>query len=51
MVLVDWNPENIDYPLFPNLEAVGIMVYDTITVACSVFYLVPVIYMALLYRC
>lgn len=51
MVLEDWNPENIDYPLFPNLEAVGIMVYDTITVACSVFYLVPVIYMALLYRC
>lgn len=51
MILVDWNPENIDYPLFPNLGAVGIMVYDTITVPCSVFYLVPVIYMALLSRC
>lgn len=51
MILVDWNPENIDYPLFPNLGAVGIIVYDTITVPCSVFYLVSVIYMALLYRC
>lgn len=51
MILVDWYPENIDYPLFPNLGTVGTMVYDTITVPCSVFYLVPVIYMALLWRC
>jgi len=48
MILVHGNPENIDYPLLPNLGSIGIMVYDTITVLCNVFYLVPVIYMELL---
>lgn len=48
MILVHWNPENIDYPLFLNLGSIGITVYDTMTVPCSVLYLVPVIYMELL---
>lgn len=51
MILVHWNPENIDYPLFPNLRSIGITVYDTMIFPCSVFYLVPVTYMELLKRC
>lgn len=51
MILLHWNPENTDYPLFPNIGSIGITLYDTITVPRSVFYLVSVIYMELLQRC
>lgn len=49
MILVRWNPENKDYPLFLYFiqKSIGITVYSTMTVPCGV----PVIYMELLWRC